>query len=687
MGGIGGGGNLYLSMLNDTDAHTFAKDPDFNGGHHLHHHHHHHLLQHRGGGGKDLPGDFKMGIQDARFYYADAVASGQTDPPLGLSYHSADHQSAGGGGIGFAAPPPPTGRIYPQTLGGGCPFGGGGGVRSPTRSALGQSYVPAAGTDGYSGKDAYAAAAAASPESYASFQHGYPRAPLYPVPGLQVCGKTHALLNNYPLWAKFHKFQTEMIITKQGRRMFPFLSFNISVLDPSAHYNVYVDVVLADQHHWRYQGGKWVQCGKAEGNMPGNRMYTHPDSPNTGAHWMRQEVSFGKLKLTNNKGGTNNMAQMIVLQSLHKYQPRLHVVEVKEDGSEDTFLSSKAQSFIFPETQFIAVTAYQNADITQLKIDHNPFAKGFRDNYDTLYAPPDSDRLTPSPTESQQLLPGTCYPQGYLSEQYMSPLPQARLYGREPIGMSHQPIKDPSSSSSSSSSPGPHSRTWYLSPQQSVAPGRLDFASTYDADFSCNGLYKSFPLQTPSHHHHHPALGYYPEHPFTSPAASVSGGSPAAWSAGRPSPQYLSPHSKPTPSLGWFRPVSSSTSSTSSSSPSTSSTSPGVSRLHPSSSSSSSSSTSSSSSLLETLRPGLGLQDKPKESGGVAGEDPWLEPHSVKSVDSADSGLFEGGLTESKKRRVSPYASSTENSPPTRSGEICEKDGSGDAGYFGFYAR
>lgn len=52
--------------------------------------------------------------------------------------------------------------------------------------------------------------------------------------------------------------------------MFPFLSFNISVLDPSVHYNVYVDVVLADQHHWRYQGGKWVQCGKAEGNMPGN---------------------------------------------------------------------------------------------------------------------------------------------------------------------------------------------------------------------------------------------------------------------------------------------------------------------------------------------------------------------------------------------------------------------------------
>lgn len=44
--------------------------------------------------------------------------------------------------------------------------------------------------------------------------------------------------------------------------------------------------------------------------VPGNRMYMHPDSPNTGAHWMRQEVSFSKLKLTNNKGSTNNVAQV-----------------------------------------------------------------------------------------------------------------------------------------------------------------------------------------------------------------------------------------------------------------------------------------------------------------------------------------------------------------------------------------
>ncbi|KPP77730.1 T-box transcription factor TBX21-like [Scleropages formosus] len=454
-------------------------------------------------------------------------------------------------------------------------------------------------------------------------------------------------------------------IPAHGSRMFPFLSFNISALDQSAHYNVFVDVVLADQHHWRYQGGKWVQCGKAEGNMPGNRMYMHPDSPNTGAHWMRQEISFGKLKLTNNKGSSNNLAQMIVLQSLHKYQPRLHIVEVKEDGTEDPFLASKAQTFVFPETQFIAVTAYQNADvsilncttscstscspaylhrtITQLKIDHNPFAKGFRDNYDTLYAPPDSaERLTPSPSETQPLLPSGCYTQPYLGEPYVSSLPQGRFYGRDRASGA-QPAKEPGG--------GPHGH-WYLPGQQGVPSNRLDFNS-YEGDYSAGGFYKPFPLQGSAHPH----LSYYPDHPFT--PSGVSGATSGAWGASRPSPQYLG-HSHPSkagPGLGWFRPVPPASSSSASSDP----------RVHP-------------SALLEPppLPPAL-LPDKPKEPG----EDPWLEPTSVRSVDSADSGLYDGA--ESKRRRVSPYASSTESSPPTRGTEAGEKDSGSDAGYYGFY--
>lgn len=60
------------------------------------------------------------------------------------------------------------------------------------------------------------------------------------------------------------------------RRMFPFLSFNITGLNLTAHYNVFVEVVLADPNHWRFQGGKWVTCGKADNNMQGEAVAATP---------------------------------------------------------------------------------------------------------------------------------------------------------------------------------------------------------------------------------------------------------------------------------------------------------------------------------------------------------------------------------------------------------------------------
>ncbi|XP_054847718.1 eomesodermin homolog [Eublepharis macularius] len=334
--------------------------------------------------------------------------------------------------------------------------------------------------------------------------------------------RAQVFLCNRPLWLKFHRHQTEMIITKQGRRMFPFLSFNITGLNPTAHYNVFVEVVLADPNHWRFQGGKWVTCGKADNNMQGNKVYVHPESPNTGAHWMRQEISFGKLKLTNNKGANNNNTQMIVLQSLHKYQPRLHIVEVTEDGVEDINDSSKTQTFNFPETQFIAVTAYQNTDITQLKIDHNPFAKGFRDNYDSMYTASENDRLTPSPTDSprsHQIVPGARYSvQPFFQEQFVNNLPPARFYNGERTVPQTNGLLSPQQNEEVANPP----QRWFVTPVQQPGANKLDM-NAYETDYSASTLLpygiKSLPLQT-SH-----ALGYYPEPTFSSMAGWGSRGS------------------------------------------------------------------------------------------------------------------------------------------------------------------
>ncbi|CAB1338665.1 unnamed protein product [Coregonus sp. 'balchen'] len=111
----------------------------------------------------------------------------------------------------------------------------------------------------------------------------------------------------------------------------------------------------------------WVPGGKPEPQAP-SCVYIHPDSPNFGAHWMKDPVSFSKVKLTNKLNGGGQ----IMLNSLHKYEPRVHIVRV---GGPQRMITSHS----FPETQFIAVTAYQNEEITGLKIKYNPFAKAFLD--------------------------------------------------------------------------------------------------------------------------------------------------------------------------------------------------------------------------------------------------------------------------------------------------------------------
>lgn len=138
---------------------------------------------------------------------------------------------------------------------------------------------------------------------------------------------------------------------------------------------------------------------------------------------MKQIVSFDKIKLTNNQLDDNGH---IILNSMHRYQPRIHVVyipskdeqenmdegviAVEKNGNETKDYLSKSslknistksgltqepditdsekkqedkkhffRTYSFSETKFMAVTAYQNHRITQLKIASNPFAKGFRD--------------------------------------------------------------------------------------------------------------------------------------------------------------------------------------------------------------------------------------------------------------------------------------------------------------------
>ncbi|KAM6115111.1 T-box transcription factor TBX10 [Pterocles gutturalis] len=179
------------------------------------------------------------------------------------------------------------------------------------------------------------------------------------------------------LWEEFNRLGTEMIVTKAGRRMFPTFQVKLSGLDPLADYVLLMDFVPLDDKRYRYafHSSSWLAAGRADPAAPG-RVHFHPDSPAKGEQWMRQIVSFDKLKLTNNLLDDNGH---IILNSMHRYQPRFHVVLVDPRRDSERFAHQNFKSFSFPETQFMAVTAYQNHRITQLKIASNPFAKGFRD--------------------------------------------------------------------------------------------------------------------------------------------------------------------------------------------------------------------------------------------------------------------------------------------------------------------
>ncbi|ELW70436.1 T-box transcription factor TBX20 [Tupaia chinensis] len=264
-----------------------------------------------------------------------------------------------------------------------------------------------------------------------------PLIPTTPIIPSEEMAKIACSLETKELWDKFHELGTEMIITKSGRRMFPTIRVSFSGVDPEAKYIVLMDIVPVDNKRYRYayHRSSWLVAGKADPPLPA-RLYVHPDSPFTGEQLLKQMVSFEKVKLTNNEldqhghvvstykntlyvhpdspfTGEQLLKQMvsfekvkltnneldqhghIILNSMHKYQPRVHVIKKKDHTASLLNLKSEEfRTFVFPETVFTAVTAYQNQLITKLKIDSNPFAKGFRD----------SSRLTDIERESVESL-------------------------------------------------------------------------------------------------------------------------------------------------------------------------------------------------------------------------------------------------------------------------------------------
>ncbi|NXS34940.1 TBR1 protein, partial [Pomatostomus ruficeps] len=425
------------------------------------------------------------------------------------------------------------------------------------------------------------------------YGHSYQGAPFYQFsstqPGL-VPGKAQVYLCNRPLWLKFHRHQTEMIITKQGR-------------DGPA----------------------------AARPSPGLR---------------RREMGLPVPTLCHPSPAIPRGASATGAAFAPGAPP----------GARSGIGLSARTSAILP------LRPGPGAGPRRSSPNHNPFAKGFRDNYDTIYTGCDMDRLTPSPNDSprSQIVPGARYAMAgsFLQDQFVSNYAKSRFHpgagaGPGPGADRSVPHTNGLLSPQQAEDPGaPSPQRWFVAP----ANNRLDFAaSAYDTatDFAGNAAtllsyaaagVKALPLQAAGCAGR--PLGYYAD--------------PSGWGARSP-PQYCSksgsvlscwPNSAAAARMAAGNPYLG----------------------------------EEAESLAPERSPLPGAEDsKPKDLSDSS----WIEtPSSIKSIDSSDSGIYE----QAKRRRISPSDTPvSESSSPLKSEVLtqrdCEKTCAKDIGYYGFYSH
>jgi hypothetical protein len=129
-------------------------------------------------------------------------------------------------------------------------------------------------------------------------------------------------------------------------------------LEENSLYTVQIEFRLSDNFKYRFVNGEWRTSPRTEKQSPNAILYEHSDSPNFGHHWSKDSIAFSKLKLTNNENSKS--ADAVYLRSLNKYDPVIHIYRHDKKNVDDKML---VFSHFFKETQFIAVTAYQNEQV------------------------------------------------------------------------------------------------------------------------------------------------------------------------------------------------------------------------------------------------------------------------------------------------------------------------------------
>uniref|UniRef100_UPI00398E9CA7 uncharacterized protein isoform X2 n=1 Tax=Pristiophorus japonicus TaxID=55135 RepID=UPI00398E9CA7 len=194
-------------------------------------------------------------------------------------------------------------------------------------------------------------------------------------PSCLKSGNVKVYLKKWSIWDKFYNLGTEMRMSKRGRFMFPYCEYSVFGLDPEKNYIMAMDISPVDNYRYRYNGCKWQINGKATPHVMG-RLYFHPNGSVSGREWMVKPVSFAKLRLTNCPSAEEGNA---ILHSMHRYVPQLHIIVADGIIEKLNLNDPRVYTFVFQQTEFFAVTKYENKFIRQLKHFYNPYGTALRD--------------------------------------------------------------------------------------------------------------------------------------------------------------------------------------------------------------------------------------------------------------------------------------------------------------------
>ncbi|KAF1745137.1 hypothetical protein MXB_5263 [Myxobolus squamalis] len=159
-------------------------------------------------------------------------------------------------------------------------------------------------------------------------------------------------LENEFLWKQFYDLDNEMIITKHGRRIYPYLVISVLGLHPFKKYKISAGFHQVSPHRFKYQKNKGWKLGTTNDLVQRTiQNYPHPEGVQPGEFWMSKSINFLRLK--------------IFLNSMHLYIIIITIIEVDEHNGEYVVLKKNLDY-----TKFIAVTAYQNKKI-DYKIKNN----------------------------------------------------------------------------------------------------------------------------------------------------------------------------------------------------------------------------------------------------------------------------------------------------------------------------